>query len=121
MRRGEGNVLIHAAGVVVLCFHGRADMRVNPERPESVVQIERDEFREREAVCKGRRQCGGILQGLGVLSFRSDHIHIGDWAQEAASGGLEKGEKSVSQNGIKNETQWRLFLRGSLLVMCNYA
>lgn len=76
---GGEDVPIHAARVVVLCLHRGAHMGVNPEWPERVVQVESNEFGEREAVCEGRRCGGGILQGLGVLSFCSDHVHLQDW------------------------------------------
>ena len=47
---------IHDARIVIAGLYRSTDMGIDPERPKSVIQIESDQFREREAI--GER-CGG--------------------------------------------------------------
>lgn len=48
-------------------------MCVDPEGPQSIVQIESDQFGKWEAVGEGRGGHGGILKRLCILAFGADH------------------------------------------------
>lgn len=58
---GFGDIPIRAAGVVVAGFDWGADVRVDPEWPECIVEIKGDQFRERKAVVEGGGRDGGIF------------------------------------------------------------
>ena len=66
---------VDTARVVVARLHRRADVRVDPKRPQRVVQIKGDQFREGQVVREGGGRRGGVFQGLGVGSFCAHHIH----------------------------------------------
>lgn len=69
-----GFVPVNGTGVVVPWLDRGADMCVDPERPQGVVQVESDQFWEWEAVGEGFGGHRRILQRLSVLAFSSDHV-----------------------------------------------
>lgn len=73
-------VPVYGTGVIVACLDRGADMCVDPERPQGVVQVESDQFWEWEAVGECFGGHGGILQRLSVLALGSKHV----WYEEHA-------------------------------------
>ena len=73
-----GFVPVYGTGVVIAWLDGCADMCVNPERPQRVVQVESDQLWEWEAIGEGFGGHGGVLQRLSVLALSSEHV----WYEE---------------------------------------
>ena len=55
------SALVYESRVPIFSFHGWRDVRVDPEGPERVVEVEDYEFGEGMAVGEG---CGGLVVGV---------------------------------------------------------
>lgn len=73
------DVPIHSPRMIILDLQRRRDVRVDPKRPERVIEVEDEHFRQREAVfeCFGGdcivAECAGRLAGDGRCAGLFDH------------------------------------------------
>lgn len=69
----EGTIPVGNARVVVASLDGGTDVRVHPEWPQRVIQVEGDQLGQRQAIGEGFGGHRGIFQRLGVLAFGAQH------------------------------------------------
>lgn len=90
-----GFLPVNGTGAIVPWLDGGADMCVDPERPQGIVQVESDQSWECETVGEGFGGHRGILQRLGVLALSSDHV----WYKEHT-----KNQKELWRNSRRKWT-----------------
>lgn len=78
-------------------------MRVAPERPQRIIQVEREQLRQRKSIVESRWGNRGISKGLSWLLLFSNHTFDYRWQlvhSESCQSGGWRGRRGMTARGV---------------------